>query len=211
MSALLANVDSHRDADVRSKLAALADFAERRHVAVVIVAHLNKNEATKAVYRVGGSIGFVALARSVLLFGRDPDSGRRLIVPLKNNLAALGHAVEYEIDGGTFRWGTIVPGITPAQLFREKPRARTDKKVDDYETRIVKLVAEWRDSEPPTQSAILSAIGGNRNRAISALATACERRPPRLLRHGAGVRARPFWYECVPPSTSDTDKQMATT
>src|SRR4051812_39128797 len=36
-------------------------------------AHLNKSPGGNALYRVGGSIGLVGAARSLLAFGRDPD------------------------------------------------------------------------------------------------------------------------------------------
>jgi putative DNA primase/helicase len=202
VSALLANVDSHKDADVRSKLAALTAFAELRRIAVVLVAHLNKNEARKAVYRVGGSIGFVALARSVLLFGRDPDSGRRAIVPLKSNLAALAAAVEYSIQDGLFSWGGVLADVTADKLCHQKNaaarRGLPSGSSHGYESRVVRLVREWREPDLPTQAAILLAIGGNRNDVLAALARACERRPPVLRRHGAGVKGRPFRYEVLP-------------
>ena len=51
----------------------------------MVVLHLKKGEAERIVYRVGGSIGFVALARSVLLVGADKD-GSRAIAPVKSNL-----------------------------------------------------------------------------------------------------------------------------
>jgi hypothetical protein len=198
VSAILANVDSHRDAEIRSKLATLAAFAERQRIAVILVAHLNKNETTKAVYRVGGSIGFVGLSRSVLLFGREPESGRRVIVPLKNNLAALAAAVEYSIENGVFSWGGVVPGVTAAKVCGVPRRGIGESRGVTLEARVervVRLVQEWSEDERPTQQAIVDAIGGNRNHVLDALARACERRPPALRRHGAGVRGRPFWYE----------------
>lgn len=84
-------IDSYKDADVRKALSPLAQFAQDFDCAVVAVAHLNKGASTNATYRVGGSIGFTAAARSVLVLGRDPDdtSGRgphRILANTKNNL-----------------------------------------------------------------------------------------------------------------------------
>jgi len=63
-------------------------------VAVLVVMRLRKSEAARAIYRVGGSIGFVGIARSVLLVGKDEESGRRAIVPVKSNLAGEVPPVE---------------------------------------------------------------------------------------------------------------------
>jgi putative DNA primase/helicase len=119
IAALLAGVDAHRDAEIRSSLQPLADFAERYGVAVLAIAHLNKREAERALYRVGGSIGFVGLARSVLLAAVDPEDGRRAIAPLKCNLAAMPAPIEYSIDEeGKFWWRKTADDLTADQLLR---------------------------------------------------------------------------------------------
>ncbi len=118
LSALLAGVDTHRDADVRSQLQPLADFARRNNVAVVCVLHLRKNEAARSLYRVGGSIGFVGLARSVLLVARDEETNRRAIVPLKGNLSAPVDPVEFDLDAeGGFWWRSCAPDLTAERLL----------------------------------------------------------------------------------------------
>jgi hypothetical protein len=119
LGALLAGIDSHRDSDVRSALQPLADFAERFGVAVLAIAHLNKKQAEHALYRVGGSIGFVGLARSVLLAAVDPEDGRRAIAPLKCNLTAAPEPIEYRIDEeGRFWWGQPSGELTADHLLR---------------------------------------------------------------------------------------------
>jgi hypothetical protein len=85
----------------------------------LLVAHLNKREAERALYRVGGSIGFVGLARCVLLAATDPEDGRRAIAPLKCNLAALPAPIEYRIDDeGRFWWGQPANELTAENLLR---------------------------------------------------------------------------------------------
>jgi putative DNA primase/helicase len=119
LAALLAGVDAHRDAEIRSSLQPLADFAERFGVAILVIAHLNKRDAERALYRVGGSIGFVGLARSVLLAAVDPEDGRRAIAPLKCNLAAMPAPIEYRIDEeGRFWWGAASGELTADHLLR---------------------------------------------------------------------------------------------
>jgi len=81
--------DSHRNSDVRTVLAPLADLAARRGVAIVAVTHLRKGEGP-AMYRAMGSLAFVAAARAVWAVARDkddPTGRRRLFLPVKNNLA----------------------------------------------------------------------------------------------------------------------------
>lgn len=68
-------VNSHRDQDVRSVLAPLAALAERRDLAVTSTMHFSKS-ATSALLGAGGSIGFVGAARSILVFGTDPNDER---------------------------------------------------------------------------------------------------------------------------------------
>lgn len=96
------DVDSHVAAEVRGALAPLAAFAERERVAVVAVAHLNK-AASRALYRVGGSVAFVAAARSVLAVAPaspDPHEPRRALGSLKSNLGPPPATLAFEISAG---------------------------------------------------------------------------------------------------------------
>jgi putative DNA primase/helicase len=68
-------ISSHRDQDVRSVLAPLASLSERREIAVLANMHFSKS-AIDSLLGVGGSIGFVGAARSVLIFGADPNDER---------------------------------------------------------------------------------------------------------------------------------------
>ncbi|MBF6620643.1 MAG: AAA family ATPase [Patulibacter sp.] len=90
MAHLGGKIDSYKDSDVRTALGPLAQLADDFDCAVVAVAHLNKGAGTNATYRVGGSIGFTAAARSVLLLARDPDGDergpKRILANTKNNL-----------------------------------------------------------------------------------------------------------------------------
>ena len=86
-------LDSHRNTDVRAALAPLQDVAARHDLAVLAISHLSKT-GTGAITRVMGSMAFAAAARAVYIVGEEPSeddegpptTGRRLFVPLKNNL-----------------------------------------------------------------------------------------------------------------------------
>jgi hypothetical protein len=85
----MGDADSHVDAQVRQVLGPFAVLAERHRIAVVAVMHTNKRREGPALYRVGGSIGFVAAARAVFVVAKDRHvSSRRLFIPSKNNLSA---------------------------------------------------------------------------------------------------------------------------
>lgn len=88
MAALPANVNSHRDQDVRGVLARLKSLAQRTGAAFVLVRHLNKAPFGGAMYRGGGSIGIIGAARFGLIAGRDPsDPDARILAVTKANLA----------------------------------------------------------------------------------------------------------------------------
>ena len=102
LSAYLGETNTHRDATVRAVLAPVARMAAETGVAVLAVAHLNKNSATRSVYRTGGSIAFTASARSVLAVGFDPDERdkqRRVMVPVKFNLGKPAPGIGFSITG----------------------------------------------------------------------------------------------------------------
>jgi RecA-family ATPase len=101
-------VDTFKDADVRDVLLPLMKLAEKHHVAVIGIMHLNKSAAqTKALYRVLGSIGYTGAARLVLIAGKDPEdaTGRRyFFVGAKNSNGPEAAPLAYERDGNAIRW-----------------------------------------------------------------------------------------------------------
>jgi putative DNA primase/helicase len=99
ITAYLGEIDSHRNAEVRSVLAPLADLAARHGVAVLAVSHLRKTVSGDAVLQVTGSLAFAAAARTVYIVARDPsDPARRLFLPAKNNVGEdrTGYAFRIE-------------------------------------------------------------------------------------------------------------------
>lgn len=102
MATLSGDTNSHRDQDIRRALAPLARMAERTGAAVVLIRHLNKSGGSKAIYRGGGSIGMIGIARAGLLVASDPDdeSGeRRILANTKSNLAPMPPALAYRMVG----------------------------------------------------------------------------------------------------------------
>ena len=112
-------IDSHKDASVRQALAPLARIADTRRCAVLAVLHVNKATGSDWYRRLSGSGGFGGAARSVLLFGRDPDDEdaergtARLLAHAKCNVAELAPSE---------RW-TLAPILLPAS--GDEPETRT--------------------------------------------------------------------------------------
>lgn len=109
--------NAHRDHSIRRALAPLAAMAQRLGTAVVVVVHLNKAAGTDALHRVGGSIGLVGGARSVLLFARDPDDEddgpRRALGHVKSNWSKLAETSIYE-----HREAEVTIGATTVETHR---------------------------------------------------------------------------------------------
>jgi hypothetical protein len=131
LSAYLGGVDSHVNAKVRSLLAPLSGAAAGMGVAVVAVTHLNKNSSS-ALYRASGSIAFVAAARAVWLFAKNPDDpAQRLMLPGKMNLApeltGLAYRLEGKQDVAVVSWGEAVSVSADAVLETEGAESRSQR------------------------------------------------------------------------------------
>jgi putative DNA primase/helicase len=88
--------DSYKDQDIRSVLAPIEQMAEETGAAIIIIAHLTKKEDASTLYRVGGSIGLIGAARSVLAVGETGKKNLRVLYSLKSNLAKKPPALAYE-------------------------------------------------------------------------------------------------------------------
>lgn len=106
ITAYLGDTDSHKNADVRALLAPLSDLAGRFGAAIVGVSHLSKAGAQKALLRVSGSLAFVAAARAAYIVASDEDhEGRRLMLPLKNNIGPDQTGFSFRIESVTLGGG----------------------------------------------------------------------------------------------------------
>jgi putative DNA primase/helicase len=99
VTAYLGGVDSHKNAEIRGLLAPLGAIAERHRVAMVAVTHLNKSGGGPAIYRAMGSLAFAAAARAAWAVSKDKhDPSRRLLLPIKNNIAPDTGGLAYRIE-----------------------------------------------------------------------------------------------------------------
>jgi putative DNA primase/helicase len=90
---------SNSDQEMRQALTPLAKLAEKTGTAVILVRHLNKAETlSNALYRGGGSIAFIGLARSGLTVAESKRHAPfRVLAMSKCNLAKLGPSLLYQI------------------------------------------------------------------------------------------------------------------
>jgi len=95
----LGRTDSNQNEEVRAVLEPLVYLAEKHDVCFIVIKHLNKSIGTpSALYRVAGTIAFVALARTVHIVASDPeDKHRRLMLPLKVAHGPRPDALAYHI------------------------------------------------------------------------------------------------------------------
>lgn len=76
----------------------ISEFAERNKITVILVAHLSKALAAKAIHKVAGSHQWVAAARVVFCIVKDQeDLERRLLCPMKSNIMINPKALPFKI------------------------------------------------------------------------------------------------------------------
>jgi len=94
----MGTLNSNSNTEVRSFLNMLKILAEKYEVAVLGISHLNKNSELEAAYRILGSIGFNAGARSVWMVISNPaDEDSRLLLPVKGNVGKNPKGLEFKL------------------------------------------------------------------------------------------------------------------
>ena len=111
--AFLGRAIESMNTEVRGVMDPLSAMAKKRNLAVLAVTHLRKKDGA-TLYRALGSLAFVAASRAAWLVCGDPaDDGRRLFLPLKNNLAG-------ERRGRAFRIESRGPSGAPFVCWEER-------------------------------------------------------------------------------------------
>jgi len=115
LNSYLGQTDYLKDPDVRAMLNPLIEFCDKTGIACLAVMHLNKKTDQAGIYRIGGSIAFAGVARSILAVTQDPeDPERRLLRPIKMNYARKPEALAFRISEDlalTFDEGTVEIGV----------------------------------------------------------------------------------------------------
>jgi hypothetical protein len=166
---LSGSIDSWKDHGIRRALAPLARVAEEHDCAVLVIVHLNKQRGGDPLYRIGGSIGQVGAARSVLGFGRDPEDpdgdrgARRLLGHLACNWGELQptqlfelQAVDVTIDGESIQTSRLAFLSDTDQSAGDAFGARRhEDRAEDCEDAIAELL---EDLEPHPSRQIKTAV-----------------------------------------------------
>jgi RecA/RadA recombinase len=93
-------LDTYRDHHARRLLRKLSALADETGAAVLVLRHVRKGAALNAKDAGGGSIGFTAAARVVLLAAGDPeDETRKVLARVKGNLSAPFPSLGYRLVG----------------------------------------------------------------------------------------------------------------
>lgn len=126
--------DYFRDPDVRLKLVPLQDLAKKRQISIQAVVHLNKKEDADLITRIGGSMAFAGVARSVLgvsYDNRESDEDTRdsrLLSSLKLNLARRPDTLAFKInDNLRIDFNEKPVPIDADTLFSRESRERKQK------------------------------------------------------------------------------------
>jgi len=147
MSRLDANLDTHKDADVRQALEPLVALADRCQIALLGLIHLNKSTTTDPLTMLMASRAFAAVARAVLFVTVDPESEQvRILGQPKNNLGRTDlPSLTFTIEGA------VVAETDEGQVWTARLvwRGETSRSIDD----VLRTAAESNDSRSATQEA----------------------------------------------------------
>lgn len=126
--------DYFKDPDVRLKLIPLKELAQERMIAVIGVVHFNKKEDSDLITRIGGSMAFAGVARSVLGISYDnretneDDRDIRLLSSLKMNLDRKPDTLAFKINSNLKIDFDSKPVMVDAEaLFSRESRERRQR------------------------------------------------------------------------------------
>jgi putative DNA primase/helicase len=74
-------------------------FADARRCAIVSITHPPKATQAKAINAFTGSLAFVAASRMAFVAVEEPETDRRLLLGVKNNLSLIANGIGYRIEG----------------------------------------------------------------------------------------------------------------
>jgi hypothetical protein len=89
---------ANSDQDVRAALTPLASALARTNASAILVRHLNKSASGNSLYRGGGSIGIIGVARLGLLIARSrEDRDVRVLASTKSNIGPPPKSYAYRL------------------------------------------------------------------------------------------------------------------
>lgn len=144
-SYLGAKVDINKANEIRAALKGLLNLCNQQGVALVLIGHMGKSQ-NKDLYRLIGSMDFVAQARSVLMVGENQaQPGERVVLPIKTSNAKKGEPFAYQIAADGVEWLGFRPGFTQFDMKHEA-QPEGDNRVDEA----ARFVLEALEDKPLT-------------------------------------------------------------
>jgi hypothetical protein len=99
VSNYLGRVNMNREQEVRSILVPLKSLAARTGISILGVMHLNKNNQTSAIHRIGGAMAFSGVARAAWMFMSDTvDKDVHMMLRIKKNIGLKVGGLKYKIN-----------------------------------------------------------------------------------------------------------------
>lgn len=138
-----ADVDMHRANEVRPVLGRIGHLAEKYKCSVLFIMHNSKMSQNSALHRALGSIDIPAVARSMLILGKNPDNPNKgkIMCHEKSSLAPHGKSILFEIDPSL--GGIVFSGFSDLKAddilnvrsgTRNKPSTTRDEIADELLT-----------------------------------------------------------------------------
>ena len=115
------------ESDSRPLARKLIAIAQSFDCAIVGVRHIGKAKGNGDARAAGlGSVAWRASARSVLMVGRDEETGEKALCQTKNNLAEESKiSVGFEIENGKFYWKSMPSNLTKEKMLAQPKDAET--------------------------------------------------------------------------------------
>ena len=134
ITAVVGDRDSHKSTDVRQMMTPVTEMCERTNTAIITVMHQNKtSKEFNPLYRVSGSVDFVAVARSVYLVAQHPEhEDLRIFSAVKSNLSSPGKPLAFsinQVDG--FQWSKEPVSLTAQDLLLASQNLESTSQLDE--------------------------------------------------------------------------------
>lgn len=203
--------DMHKANDVRRGLQGVVDFAEEMECAVLGISHFSKGSAgVSAADRVIGSQAFSALARTVLVAGKQDNSETRVLARAKSNIADDQGGCSYSIELCTIEtddghmiettktaWGDYLEGSASEILSTIEARSNSSGDEDPTEALKAVLQAGKMTSQEANKTMASNGYTTKQTR------TAREKLKVTITKEGFGKDLKSYW-ELPRPSLIDS-------
>jgi hypothetical protein len=131
------DLKANSDQDVRAALQPLAKMLQETGASCVLVRHLNKGQSSNSLYRGGGSIGIIGIARLGLMVVKDPkDPQCRILASTKSNIGPPPPSLRYRLESVPYEDVARVVWLGSVDMTADELLAdhlRTDEQKSDDE------------------------------------------------------------------------------